>query len=492
MTIGQLIVRIGVAGAKEAHSAITAITSAFLKLASVASMANALFASNVAVTWDEQVRALAAYQENAVGLTKQLERLRQIAKMPGLGLEEVQAGVVKLEAAGFSANLAERAIRSFGNAVALSGGGKQQLAGITTALAQIAAKGVFSAEEISQIAERLPQIRTALKDAFGTANTELIQKMGYESSEAIGMLINSFEKLPQATTGYRVSIDNLWDDIKIAVIPLGRGLMNLFISLQQPIAKALAMFEAFSTEVGIMFNALADSGVVAEVLTHFLNILSGQEGNFRESFAEFSSNVLAFFYILPEVANNAFIGVKTGLRDLQIAFAKMSIMWTDMMYLFTRWKGFKNLSGTMKNTLQAITEIPNESMSEVSSFTDKQQEYFQRIMSAYKPMPDLPNGLYFGGENDFVRSNISPQNDIKRIEYNTRKTAEALERRMLGGGVLAQLGVTGAEMRASNMMAGTGYSATGNAVTGGNWMERHMRRMVMDEIRRTGAIPMPR
>ena len=59
--------------------------------------------------------------------SKQLERLKEVAKLPGLGFEEAIQGSVRLQSAGFSANLAERSLKAFGNALATVGRGKAEL-----------------------------------------------------------------------------------------------------------------------------------------------------------------------------------------------------------------------------------------------------------------------------------------------------------------------------------------------------------------------------
>ena len=53
-----------------------------------------------AMAYDSQVRGLAAYAKNAQELQAQLGRLNEIAKLPGLGLTEVRAGVLNLKPQG--------------------------------------------------------------------------------------------------------------------------------------------------------------------------------------------------------------------------------------------------------------------------------------------------------------------------------------------------------------------------------------------------------
>jgi tape measure domain-containing protein len=141
----------------------------------------------------------------------QLRRLKEVAKLPGLGFEDAIQGSVTLQSAGLSARLAEDAMRGFGNALATVGRGKADLDGVIRALGQIMGKGKISAEEINQIAERVPQIRAIMKDAFGTANTEELQKMGLDSEQFISRIVASLQKLPRAAGGLRNDVENLSD-----------------------------------------------------------------------------------------------------------------------------------------------------------------------------------------------------------------------------------------------------------------------------------------
>jgi tape measure domain-containing protein len=135
------------------------------------------------VKLDSLKTGLTAVAGSSQEAEKQLVRLREIAKMPGLGFAEAIQGSIRLQAAGFSAQQAEKALREFGNAVATVGGGKAELDGINLALSQIASKGKVSAEEINQLNERLPQVRKAMIEAFGTADTEILQKANITANE---------------------------------------------------------------------------------------------------------------------------------------------------------------------------------------------------------------------------------------------------------------------------------------------------------------------
>ena len=147
-----------------------------------------------AVELDSLKRGLIAITGSSAEAERQLVRLRKIAELPGLGFKEAIQGSLRLQSAGLSAKRAEESLRQFGNAIAAAGGGKEQLDGVTLALSQIASKGKVSAEEINQIAERFYGVRTAMQAAFGTSDTEILQKAKLTATEFIDGVVGVLSK----------------------------------------------------------------------------------------------------------------------------------------------------------------------------------------------------------------------------------------------------------------------------------------------------------
>lgn len=161
--------------------------------------------------YDGMVRGLKTLEGTAEATTARIELLRKVAQVPGLGFEEAVQADIRLRAVGISAEDSEAALRAFGNALATVGGGKDDLDGVILGLSQIAAKGKISAEEINQIAERVPQVRAAMQAAFGTADTEALQKSGTGAVEFIQKLTAELGKLPKVSGGARNDLDNMGD-----------------------------------------------------------------------------------------------------------------------------------------------------------------------------------------------------------------------------------------------------------------------------------------
>lgn len=199
-----------------------------------------------ATQMDSLKRGLTAVSGSSAEANRQLKRLNEVAKLPGLGRVEAIQGSIQLQAAGLSARTAERSLRAFGNALATVGKGKADLDGVTLALTQITSKGKVTAEEINQIAERVPQIRVAMQKAFGTASTEELQKMGISAREFIEKINTELLKLPQVTGGAQNAFENLQDAVRDLTAAIGQQLLPTVLPIVERLTKgATELAESF-------------------------------------------------------------------------------------------------------------------------------------------------------------------------------------------------------------------------------------------------------
>ncbi len=176
------------------------------------------------VQLDGLKRGLVAVSGSSAEADKQLKRLETAAKLPGLGFQQAIQGTIRLQAAGIAAQKSEKALIAMGGALATVGKGKAQLDLVTLALSQIATKSKVSAEEINQLKEQLPQIGEWMKTAFGTADTELIQKAGIAPKAFLAALIDTAAKSKQTTAGLRDDFDNATDSIERSLDRLGQNI----------------------------------------------------------------------------------------------------------------------------------------------------------------------------------------------------------------------------------------------------------------------------
>lgn len=174
-----------------------------------------------AIKLDSLKRGLTSVTGSSEETERQLVRLKEAAKLPGLGFAEAIQGSTRLQAAGFSANQAERALKAFGNALATVGKGKRELDLVQLALSQMATKAKGFGQDMRQLSEHLPQLQKALKDAFGTSDTEAIANLGFTGTQVVAKLVTEFEKLPKVAPGVQAALENIGDSAFRALAEIG-------------------------------------------------------------------------------------------------------------------------------------------------------------------------------------------------------------------------------------------------------------------------------
>ena len=190
----------------------------------------ALGAKALSVTGDIEAlqKGLISVMGSAKAAGDEFEKLKEVAKLPGLGLEEAVQGSVSLQAAGFSADEARKSLLAFGNALATVGKGKNELKLVQLALTQLQNKSSGYGQELRQLTEQLPQLRNALVSAFGTAESDKIAQLGVTGKEVVSILTQEFAKLPKVAGGLKNSFENAGDAIKIALFNVGTAINKNF------------------------------------------------------------------------------------------------------------------------------------------------------------------------------------------------------------------------------------------------------------------------
>lgn len=185
------------------------------------------------VTADSLRMGMSALEGSTAAANARIEEMRNLAKSPGLGFEQAVQADISLRSVGLSASLSAKTIEEMGNALALVGKGKADLDGVLLAITQIVSKGKVSAEEINQIAERVPQIRKVLTDTFGTADTEELQKMNVPVDQFIRRTVEGFSRtIPRALVGMQGQWDNMTDALTARAADFGTALYD---NMQTPI-----------------------------------------------------------------------------------------------------------------------------------------------------------------------------------------------------------------------------------------------------------------
>ena len=153
------------------------------------------------ISFEKYKRQLALTTGGVESAAKKFKELQAIASQPGLDLASAVDAQIRLKEIGYTSDEATKHIQVLAKNIAAFGGGGEELKGVILAFSQISSKGQVFAEEINQIAERLPTVRRLMKDAFGTSNAEEIQKMGVSAREFTDKMINGMQNAQPVAEG---------------------------------------------------------------------------------------------------------------------------------------------------------------------------------------------------------------------------------------------------------------------------------------------------
>lgn len=235
------------AGLKDAESrlkkSVSKMESAASGLAKIMTGGGIYFAGKAAadtvMNMDRLTRGMTTLEGSASAAAERMNSLREAAKLPGLEFEQAVKGDIRLRSVGISAELSREALIQMGNALSLAGGTSADLDGVVLALTQIVSKGKVSAEEINQIAERVPQVRAVMKDMFGTADTEVLQKMNIDAETFISTLVQGFVKLARAQAGLDEQMNNFRTSVNAATNAFAEGFVKQGIAGASSFGEAL-------------------------------------------------------------------------------------------------------------------------------------------------------------------------------------------------------------------------------------------------------------
>lgn len=216
---------------------------------------------------DKLKRGLVSVMGSAGAASKEFNDLVEIAKLPGLGLEEVTRGDVNLQAIGLTAAESKKAISELGNAIATVGGGRENFDLAVRGFGQLSNASKPLQQDLYQIANQVPQINKILIETFGTNRAEDLAKLGISGKQLADILISKLGELPRATGGISNAFENMRDSVKIALANLGESIdKNLNITdkingIGEAISKLTGWFADLNPVAQTLIIAVA--GIVA-------------------------------------------------------------------------------------------------------------------------------------------------------------------------------------------------------------------------------------
>ncbi len=378
-------------------------------------------ASKQAASFESLVASIEAIEGSSEKARRAIAKLKDLAKAPGLGVEQAVTGYAGFRRAELPQDLAMKLVAGAGKANALGGGGAEQFSRILLALTQTANKTFLQGEELLQLQEAGVNVNSPLKRAFGTSDTEELKKKGITSRMVLEELAKSFEKLPTKAGGAQNSIDNFMDAIKFGVISFGESINKKLMPQLDGVTDAL---DAFTKQGGF--------ATVATTLADSFERITGGAFDFKTMLVDGAAAVMTFNSYME-----AFI---TRIKEIGAIIKTIGnltpsgriINWVMSNLQGAEGKGLQGTFDSMKDRLTTDMELGRKR-------ADKQAEKDKAA-----DLKDKAKGTNLDPKK--------PSNILDEIKNNTKATADNTQKqneitdRVLGGGHLGGRGLSKEEI----------------------------------------------
>jgi tape measure domain-containing protein len=181
-----------------------------------------------AAEFEQFEKALIAVTGSTEEAQAQLGRLQKIAEAPGIGFNQAVQASLQLQGLGVEASRAEEAITQVANAVAASGGGADEFAGVVRQLNQIQAKNRVLQEDVGILLENAPILGEQLQQAFGGKTAQAIRAAGVDGQAFFDGLIAQLGTLERVEGGLANTFENFSIATRKALSDLGQELDKAF------------------------------------------------------------------------------------------------------------------------------------------------------------------------------------------------------------------------------------------------------------------------
>lgn len=231
--------------------------------------------------------ALQSQTGSAAKASEELQKLTEVSRNPGLGLEQSVRASIRLQSVGIAADEARGIITQLGNAIASTGGTAQEFDSVTRQFAQMISKGKLLQEDISIISENMPVVSQLMQKAFGTSNVEALRDMGIGAKEFVTQITAAASELPRVGGGIKNNLANVIDELQISLGKVGIAIEKAFnvtgnltnfavwigdvaaafSSLNPAVQSAILYFGAFLVAIGPIAKTIGNIQLVSSVLT---------------------------------------------------------------------------------------------------------------------------------------------------------------------------------------------------------------------------------
>jgi tape measure domain-containing protein len=339
-------------------------------------------------------KGLSATMKSTAAAGKELERLKVVSKLPGLGLQEAVQGSIRLQTLGSSADESRKIMMELGNALATVGGGKEDFKEVIRQLSQLSAVGKVTKENLDPIIERIPQIAAIMREKFGPESigdpAKTFERLGISSKQFIDIIVAELSKGERAGDTFANSLENLKEsafetaaEFGKSLLPIGKRVLNEFINpaieKAKELAKEFGQLQPATQNAAVGVTAFAAAlplavvgiGTVIEKGTAIIQALNRLKGAF--GLAGTAANALgtAMGYLA--------IAMQTYDDVTRLAKAVMDL-WKEADYAFGITDKFRSAWGMARDVFIALLPVFGKVQGYLQTI-GKQAEMLGRMLS---------------------------------------------------------------------------------------------------------------
>lgn len=255
-------------------------------------------------------RTLTALTGDVTSANRQLERFRELARLPGVSFVGAANAAIQFRNVGVELPRAIELMRELGNVASFSG---QQLSDVSFNIAQLIAQGQFNQRDLREAINRMQLLGRALGS---TVSEELNMALQESGQDIATFLTERLRTLPRADAesasnifnNFRIAVRNLQAEIgQLALPELTRHVRDLTEYIRQNANDILQRFESGIRRIEVVVNGLRVS--------------------FRELFSAVRAGLIAgvlarLGIFLSNISEIAFT-TATGLAGLRQGFANL-------------------------------------------------------------------------------------------------------------------------------------------------------------------------
>lgn len=521
MTIAELSVRLGVTGQGQLHSALDKTKAGLQSVASSARSAGQALTQSMgvqvaalagtaglgmlakgafdsAVSFESLNARLTAITGSGERAAKVLDTVRKVAEPSPFTFNQLATAATQLEAFGLKT---EAILPRLANLGAAFGASEENLKSLVNLFGRLAAGNFPDIEQLSAFGlSKSMFVAEGIKfDAGGS-----LLSSARETFDALTRIIDTkystiLDKMASTTEAKLATLQDKWEG---AMRSLGAGI----IKVVTPITDYLATF----------LDKLTKSGVMDDLVNKFLTPFSGitdalKSGDAQAAMDRLLATISGFVASIPSILQATFSNLATLMENI---FANIQRFMTESSpktmgayrgksdrlaideFLgrisheeFLRKQAALDKRYGMNATPELMAGVDFEKV-----FTDTQKfvdDIVGKIQKTNLPetatgavKPEGPVGAI--AETGKTTGDNTMDDLLLRIANNTKTSADALtlRKQTLGGGQIAAMGLTAAEVGAPGRAVGT----FGNGlIPAGTDLERAVRRTIRDEGRRNGV-----